>query len=102
MSEMEQLATGSAELARTGQEVQHVKTTASEALSPGDRLRLSATHQVKIDGLDSWVKVEVDSAVRDGETPKDAIARVGRVIAGNIVNEIERQAEVIVLANKSQ
>ena len=82
--------------------VQHIKTIAVEALDPGDRIRMSATHQVQIDGMDSWIKVEVDSSVRESESPKEAISRVGRVIAGNIVNEIERQAEVIGRANAAQ
>ena len=85
----------------TSADVTHKGTTVGQ-VSEGDRVTISATHQVRIDGMDSWIKVEINSAVREGEDGKAAIGRVGKVIAANIVNEITRQAEVIVEANKGQ
>lgn len=72
------------------------------AISEGDRVTIGATHQVRIDGSDSWVKVEVNSAVRANESPSDAFDRIGGTIADLIVNEIERQAGVIASANAAQ
>lgn len=72
------------------------------AISEGDRVTIGTTHQVRIDGHDSWIKAEVNSAVRPNETPQDAFDRIGGAIAGLIVNEIERQASVIAEANAAQ
>lgn len=69
------------------------------SLSEGDRITISATHQVRIDGEDSWVKMEVNAAVRLDETSDAAVARIGSVLAESIVAEIERQAGVILAAN---
>lgn len=72
------------------------------AISEGDRVTIGTTHQFRIDGHDSWVKAEVNSAVRYNETPEDAFNRIGGALAGLIVNEIERQAGVIADANAAQ
>lgn len=69
---------------------------------PGDRVTVGTTHQVRIDRQDCWVKVEVNTAVQDGEDGETAIKRASKIVARNVVTEIERQAEVIVEANKSQ
>lgn len=71
-------------------------------LAPGDRVTIGGTHEVLIDGERAWIKVEINSAVQDGESSKDALARVGVIIENNIVAEIERQAEVIMRANAKQ
>jgi len=85
--------------AKRDTDVQH-KGTSVSSLAEGDRVRISATHQVKIDGLDAWIKIEVDSAVRADEDSTSAMVRVGKTIAANMVNEIERQAEVVYQANR--
>lgn len=99
--EIAQIDAKGLDVLRTDSAVTH-KGTAVSQVSEGDRVTISATHQVKIDGLDAWIKVEVNSAVREGEDAKEAIGRVGKSIAANIVNEIERQSLVVVEANRNQ
>lgn len=72
------------------------------ALSEGDRVTVAVTHQVQIDGNSSWIKIEVNSAVRHDEEEQDTFDRVGGVIADRVVAEIERQAAVILAANAAQ
>lgn len=71
-------------------------------VKPGDRVTLGVTHQVQIDHNNSWIKLEINSAIQEEEDAKAAIQRVSKLIAANIVNEIERQAEIIVAANEAQ
>lgn len=71
-------------------------------VSPGDRITVGSTHQVKIDGQDAWIKGEANIAVREGETSKDTARRAGKAVAGFIVTEIERQASVMLEANAAQ
>lgn len=71
-------------------------------LSPGDRVTVAATHQVKIDGLDSWIKAEVNAAVLEGESSTEAFDRIGEIVAARTVAEINRQAAPVVEANAAQ
>jgi hypothetical protein len=55
---------------------------ADSALSAGDRITVSVSHQIRISGDESWVKYEVNTAVRDEETTQQAKTRaIGHVTA---------------------
>lgn len=71
-------------------------------LAQGDRITISATHKVLIDGEDSWIKLEINSAAQPGEGAEAALARVNGLVADYIVGVIENQANVILEANKAQ
>lgn len=49
---------------------------ASKVLSEGDRITASISHQIRVDGDESWVKYEVNAAVMQGETSDQAKTRV--------------------------
>ena len=71
-------------------------------LQPGDRVTIGATHKISIDREDSWIKMEINSAVQDGETAVDALLRVNTLLAHHIVETIETQAAPIAAANEKQ
>lgn len=57
-------------------------TVRVEALAEGDRIIASVSHEVKVGGEASWIKWEVNSAVREGEDTETAKTRVkGHVTA---------------------
>lgn len=72
------------------------------AIAEGDRITIGVTHTILIDGMNSWIKMEINSAVQADELFEQARERIGKLLAANIVSEIERQATVVVEANKAQ
>lgn len=67
----------------------------SESLSAGDRIELSVTHQIVINGDNSWVKLGVDSQVRNDETTDEAIERLIVLVNQKIINAIEKTVETV-------
>lgn len=89
-------------ISATNPDEQDVEGLTLSSLAAGDQITIAATHQVRIDGLDAWIKIEVTSKVQDTETSDQAFDRVGGSIRTRIVREIEQQAGVIVEANRRQ
>jgi len=65
-------------------------------LDPGDRVTVSITHQLRINGDDSWVKLEHSSRVREGETAEQADARVFGYVNTTIVDMCEQTAATVI------
>jgi hypothetical protein len=65
------------------------------SLSAGDRIELSVTHQIVINGDNSWVKLGVDSEVQKDETTDDAIERVTNLVNEKIIKAIEKTVETV-------
>lgn len=52
------------------------------SLAAGDRITVSVSHRIRIKGDESWIKYEVNTAVREGETTQEARTRaIGHVNA---------------------
>lgn len=63
---------------------------------------IGATHEVKIDGLSSWIKCEVTLEKRESETIDETWEAASNTLAQKVIAEIEKQARLIVEANKKQ
>ena len=66
-----------------------------ESLSTGDRIELSITHQVVINGDNSWIKLGVDSQVQKDETTDSAVERVTNLVNEKIIKAIEKTVETV-------
>ena len=71
-------------------------------LLAGDRVEIGTTSEFKVDGFSTWVKVGVNVAVQDGESADEAVKRASKVVARNLVREIERHGENLAAANAAQ
>jgi len=65
------------------------------SLSAGDRIELSITHQIVINGDNSWVKLGVDSQVLKDENSDTAIERVTNLVNEKIIKIIEKTVETV-------
>lgn len=65
-------------------------------LEPGDRITIGATHEVIVNTNKSWIKLEINAVVQDGESASDAITRIARIVANNALSEIDRQANALI------
>lgn len=64
-------------------------------LDPGDPVTISISHQLRINGDDSWVKVEATSKVRPGESADDTYNRVLQFVDGKAVQTGEHAAHTV-------
>jgi hypothetical protein len=64
-------------------------------LDSGDRIGVSVTHQIRINGDDSWVKAEASSRVRESESPDQAGDRVLGFVDGFVMKAVERVATTV-------
>lgn len=71
-------------------------------LQAGDRVEIGVTHEVKIDGNSAWIKVGINAAVQEGEDADTAVTRASKIVARNVIREIERHGELMAEANAAQ
>lgn len=65
---------------------------ASEDLDPGDRITWSVTHQITVNGDNSWVKFEATSRRRDNETTEQAKQRLLTFVNTSVIEGCEQVA----------
>lgn len=66
------------------------------ALSEGDILKVGVTHQISINGDNSWIKLEIESRVQDGETSEQAFDRVNKELQEKVISAMESSAQTII------
>lgn len=64
-------------------------------LDQGDRVSISVTHQIRINGDDSWVKAEASTSVRESESSDQAGDRVLTFVDGFVIKACERVAKTV-------
>jgi hypothetical protein len=67
----------------------------SSLLDPGDRVTVSVSHQIFINGDQSWVKLEINGQVREGEASQEAIGRIHGEVLNNIMGIIEDNVAMV-------
>jgi len=68
-----------------------------------DQVTLGATHEVVIDGLKSWIKCEVTlEHIKSVEDIEGTWERASRILSQKVIAEVEKQAAIVVAANKKQ
>lgn len=72
----------------------------TEVLSVGDRITCGVTHQIRIGGEDSWIKWEIDTAVRDGETEEQAVTRVLDHVDARAMEAVHRVVDTVRKVNR--
>lgn len=65
-------------------------TAVTSALDPGDRITVSVSHELKINGESSWVKYEANSAVRENESATEASSRVQDHVEREVMKAVEQ------------
>ena len=65
------------------------------ALHTGDTVEFSVTHQIRINGDDSWIKYGVQTKVQDGETAEAAAQRVLGHVDAFVVQACEQVAQTV-------
>lgn len=65
------------------------------ALHTGDTVELSVTHQIRINGDDSWVKYGVQTKVQDDETTEEAAQRVLDHVDAFVIKACEQVAQTV-------
>lgn len=71
-------------------------------LQPGDRVSWGFTTEVMVDGDKTWPKMEINSAVQEGETAEQAITRVTNVVNEHFEKSVNKTAEMLMAANRRQ
>jgi len=66
-----------------------------EALDEGDTIAVTVTHQINIQGDNSWVKYEATSKVRPGETTDEADERLLTHVSTTSVKLAARAAQQV-------
>ena len=64
-------------------------------LVEGDRITCGITHEIMISGDKSWVKYEVNSAVRAGETAPEAMTRVIRHVNATAIEVVRETVDAV-------
>jgi hypothetical protein len=74
--------------------IQHDRSSTNR-LDPDDSVTVSVSHQIYINGDQSWVKLEVTGHVREEEESSDAIARVHQEVLHNLMGIIEDNVTMV-------
>jgi hypothetical protein len=64
-------------------------------LHPGDSLELTVTHQIRINGDDSWIKYGVRTTVQDGENSEEVAQEVLNHVDAFVVEACEQVAKTV-------
>lgn len=67
-----------------------------------ESVELSVSHQIRIDGMECWVKAAVVLERVSTELLSTTWDRASDILSDNIISEIEKQAAIILEANKNQ
>ena len=65
-------------------------------LRKGDVIRLGVTHQVVINGANSWIKLEIESSVAGDESSDQAFDRVNTELQSKVISAMESAAQTII------
>lgn len=68
---------------------------ASEPLDVGDRISISVTHQIRINGDDSWVKYEASTRRRESESTEEADKRLLDHVDAFVIRACEQVAQTV-------
>lgn len=66
-----------------------------DALSPGDWIEISVSHQVRIDREESWIKLGANTKVREDETASEAVSRLSTFINNKVIDVIADAVDVV-------
>ena len=64
-------------------------------LNEGDYVEASITHEIKIDGESSWIKLGVSSRVQPGETAEKARKRVSDGVNDGVLATVRETVETV-------
>lgn len=70
------------------------------SLSKDAWITFGVTHNIKVDGDDSWPKVEIGDRVMPDETPDEAVARISAYVADKGIEYAELTARKVSERNK--
>ena len=65
------------------------------SLDEGDQITVSITHQIQINGDNSWVRYEASSKVRENETAEDAAERVHGHVDSEVIKSVVKTVETV-------
>jgi len=74
--------------------IQHDKLSTNQ-LDPDDSITVGVSHQIYINGDQSWIKLEVTGHVREEEESADAIQRVHSEVLHNLMGIIEDNVAMV-------
>ena len=81
--------------------LQKVNQVEPEVFHEGDTVRVSVTHNIKINGDDSWVKYEYGTTVQPGEHVDDVDARLINHATGTVVRLAYSAAQKVLEAGSN-
>lgn len=81
--------------------LQRVHQEAPEIFHEGDSVRVSVTHNIKINGDDSWVKYEYGTKIQEGEHVDDVDARLIEHATGTVVRLAYSAAQKVLEAGSN-
>ncbi len=64
-------------------------------LYPGDRMELSTSHELRIDGDISWVSLKVTTKIQDEETAEQAYDRAYQFLCAKVDQAIDDTVEYV-------
>lgn len=70
------------------------------ALSEGDRITISISHELQIDREHTWVKYEANSAMRPEETALEAAQRIRDHVDREVMKTVHQTVATVTGANK--
>lgn len=76
--------------------------TAPVVLHTGDRAAVTVTHNIKINGEDSWVKYELESTLQEGELIEEMDKRLITHAVKTVVNVAEQAALEVMTYQSAQ
>lgn len=65
------------------------------ALTEDAWITCGTTHQIKVDGDDSWPKVEMGDKIKPGESPDEAFERISTYVTDKSIELAEKIAQKI-------
>mgnify|MGYP003494609348 CR=1 FL=1 len=65
-------------------------------LHTGDVIKMGVTHQVTINGDNSWIRLDIESQVQHNESSDDAYARVDKELQAKIISAMESTAKTVI------
>lgn len=82
--------------------LQKVSQVAPEVFHEGDKVTATVTHNIKINGDDSWVKYEITSTIGPDEHIDDVDNRVLNHATSTVVKLAYKAAEKVLEAGKKE
>jgi len=67
----------------------------SDYLDSGDRIELSRSHELRIDGDVTWIGMKASTTIREFEGTEHAMGRLSQMMAEAMDNEIDKTVEYV-------